>query len=107
IKPATTAETLFPHLSELDLVLIMSVEPGFGGQSFMPEVLPKATVLQEEIARINANTEIEIDGGIGPQNAAEAVGAGVRVLVAGSSTFKGGDVAGNVRAIREAGFSAL
>ena len=107
IKPATTAETLFPHLPDLDLVLIMSVEPGFGGQSFMPEVLPKATVLQGEIARIKANTEIEIDGGIGPQNAAEAVGAGVRVLVAGSSAFKGGDVAGNVRAIREAGFSAL
>lgn len=107
IKPATGADTLFPYLRDLDLALVMSVEPGFGGQSFMPEVLPKATELQVEIARIGAGTEIEIDGGIGPQNAADAVAAGVRVLVAGSSTFKGGDVAGNVKAIREAGLSAL
>ena len=107
IKPATAASTLFPYLSDLDLALVMSVEPGFGGQSFMPEMLPKATELQAEIARIGASTEIEIDGGIGPQNAADAVAAGVRVLVAGSSTFKGGDVTANVRAIREAGLSAL
>ena len=107
IKPATPASSLFPHLANLDLVLVMSVEPGFGGQSFMPEVLPKATELQAEIARIGAATEIEIDGGIGPQNAADAVRAGVRVLVAGSSTFKGGDVSGNVKAIREAGLSGL
>lgn len=107
IKPATAASTLFPYLEKLDLVLVMSVEPGFGGQSFMPEVLPKATELQAEIARIGSETEIEIDGGIGPQNAADAVAAGVRVLVAGSSTFKGGDVTGNVKAIREAGLSVL
>jgi ribulose-phosphate 3-epimerase len=107
IKPATAVSTLFPYLKDLDLVLVMSVEPGFGGQSFMPEVLPKATELQSEIARIGAPTEIEIDGGIGPQNAADAVRAGVRVLVAGSSTFKGGDVVGNVKAIREAGLSGL
>jgi len=107
IKPATPANTLFPYLSDLDLALVMSVEPGFGGQSFMPEMLPKATELEAEIAKIGAETEIEIDGGIGPQNAAAAVQAGVRVLVAGSSTFKGGDVTGNVKAIREAGLSAL
>ena len=107
IKPATAVSTLFPYLKDLDLVLVMSVEPGFGGQSFMPEVLPKATELQSEIARIGAPTEIEIDGGIGPQNAADAVRAGVRVLVAGSSTFKGDDVVGNVKAIREAGLSGL
>ena len=107
IKPATSAETLFPYLSDLDLALIMSVEPGFGGQSFMPEVLPKATALQGEIERLEASTEIEIDGGIGPQNAADVVAAGGRGLVAGASTFKGGDVAGNVKAIRDAGLSAL
>jgi ribulose-phosphate 3-epimerase len=107
VKPGTAASTLFPFLNDLDLALVMSVEPGFGGQSFMPDMLPKATELQAEIARIDASTEIEIDGGIGPQNAADAVAAGVRVLVAGSSTFKGGDVVGNVKAIREAGLSAL
>jgi ribulose-phosphate 3-epimerase len=107
IKPGTPAETLFPYLEDLDLVLIMSVEPGFGGQSFMPEVLPKATELQAKIERIGASCEIEIDGGIGPQNAKEAVRAGVRVLVAGSSMFKGGDVTGNVQAIRNAGLAGL
>ena len=107
IKPGTPAETLFPYLEDLDLVLIMSVEPGFGGQSFMPEVLPKATDLQAKIERIGASCEIEIDGGIGPQNAKEAVRAGVRVLVAGSSMFKGGDVTGNVQAIRNAGLAGL
>ena len=107
IKPGTPAETLFPYLEDLDLVLIMSVEPGFGGQSFMPEVLPKATELQAEIERISTSCEIEIDGGIGPQNAEEAVRAGIRVLVAGSSTFKGGDVTGNVQAIRNAGLAGL
>jgi ribulose-phosphate 3-epimerase len=107
MKPATPAESLFPYLDDLDLALVMSVEPGFGGQSFMPDMLPKATELEAEILRIGASTEIEIDGGIGPQNAADAVRAGVRVLVAGSSTFKGDDVAVNVKAIREAGLSGL
>ena len=107
ITPGTPAETLFPYLEDLDLVLIMSVEPGFGGQSFMPEVLPKATDLQAKIERIGASCEIEIDGGIGPQNAKEAVRAGVRVLVAGSSMFKNGDVTGNVQAIRNAGLAGL
>ena len=107
ITPGTPAETLFPYLEDLDLVLIMSVEPGFGGQSLMPEVLPKATDLQAKIERIGASCEIEIDGGIGPQNAKEAVRAGVRVLVAGSSMFKNGDVTGNVQAIRNAGLAGL
>ncbi len=107
IKPDTPADSLFPYLADLDLVLVMSVEPGFGGQSFMPEVLPKATELQAQIALVGTECEIEIDGGIGPQNAEEAVRAGVRVLVAGSSTFKGGDVTGNVEAIRNAGLAGL
>jgi ribulose-phosphate 3-epimerase len=102
IRPKTPAETLFGHLDAIDLALVMSVEPGFGGQAFMPSVLPKATALENEIARQGLSTEIEIDGGIGVQNAAEAVRAGVRVLVAGSSTFKEGKVAENVAALRAA-----
>ncbi len=107
IKPATGADVLVPHLDQIDLALVMSVEPGFGGQSFMPEVLPKATALQKAIMEKGLETEIEIDGGIGPQNAADAVKAGVRVLVAGSSTFRDGKVAENVAALRAAAEAGL
>ena len=107
IKPATSADVLIPHLEAIDLALVMSVEPGFGGQSFMPEVLPKATALREEIDRRGLETEIEIDGGIGPQNAADVVQAGVRVLVAGSSIFKDGKVKENVAALRAAAAAGM
>lgn len=107
IKPKTDAGVIIPYLEAIDLALVMSVEPGFGGQAFMPEVLPKATALQEAIAERGLGTEIEMDGGIGPQNAADAVKAGVRVLVAGSSTFKDGEVARNVAALRAAAKSGL
>ncbi len=102
VKPATPVETLFPLLPSLDLALVMSVEPGFGGQSFIPASLPKVRALREEIARQGVETEIEIDGGIGPGNAREVVEAGVEVLVAGSAAFRGGKVTENVAALREA-----
>ena len=87
VKPATPVEEVFPYLSELDMVLIMSVEPGFGGQSFMPHSLDKARALRKEIAEKGYNCLIEIDGGITPNNAGEVYGAGVDVIVAGSSVF--------------------
>ncbi len=102
VKPATPVDTLFPLLSSLDLALVMSVEPGFGGQSFMPESLPKVRALKAEIARQASGTEIEIDGGIGTDNAGEVVAAGVEVLVAGSSLFRDGKVTENVAALRRA-----
>ena len=107
IKPATAADVLIPHLDQIDLALVMSVEPGFGGQSFMPEVLPKAASLQKAISEKGLETEIEIDGGIGPQNAAGVVRAGVRVIVAGSSAFRDGKVAENVAALRVAAEAGL
>ena len=102
LKPGTPIESLFPLLPQLDLALVMSVEPGFGGQSFMPESLGRARVLRAEIDRLGVDTEIEIDGGIGIGNAGEVGVSGVTVLVAGSSVFRGGDVVGNVAAIRAA-----
>ena len=87
VKPATPVEEVFPYLSELDMVLIMSVEPGFGGQSFMPHSLDKARALRKEIAEKGYNCLIEIDGGITPNNAGEVYGAGIDVIVAGSSVF--------------------
>ncbi|MBT3605241.1 MAG: ribulose-phosphate 3-epimerase [Candidatus Latescibacteria bacterium] len=103
LKPGTAIETLFPLLPQLHLALIMSVEPGFGGQSFMPESLVRAQALKTEINRLGVHTEIEIDGGIDVENAREAVQAGVDVLVAGSAAFRGGNIIENVAAIRQAG----
>ena len=87
IKPATAVEEIFDYLPELDMVLIMSVEPGFGGQSFMPESLDKVRALRKEIDTKGYNCLIEIDGGISEKNAREVFDAGVEVIVAGSSVF--------------------
>ena len=102
VRPATPEAALFPLLPLLDLALVMSVEPGFGGQAFMPGCLPKVRALRTEIRRQGVPTEIEVDGGIGVQNARLAVEAGAGVLVAGSSIFRGGKVAENVAALRRA-----
>ncbi len=102
LRPGTDIETLFPLLSRLDLALVMSVEPGFGGQSFMPESLDRIRMLKAEIARQGQDVEIEIDGGVGVDNARIVAEAGVEVIVAGSAAFRDGAVAKNVKAIREA-----
>lgn len=87
IKPATPAEAIFDYLAELDMVLVMSVEPGFGGQSFIPESLDKVRALRKQIADKGYDCLIEIDGGISTKNAREVYDAGVDVAVAGSSVF--------------------
>lgn len=97
IKPNTPAESVFPYLPLLDMVLVMSVEPGFGGQSFMPESIPKVKVLKEKINQLGLNCEIEIDGGINLKNAPEVIAAGCDILVAGSSVFKAPDVSQAVK----------
>lgn len=88
VKPNTSVESLLPHLEEMDVVLIMSVEPGFGGQAFMPEVLKKVTILREEIDRRHLTTRIQIDGGINAETGKQAIAAGCDTLVAGSYIFK-------------------
>ena len=87
IKPATPVEAIFDYLGEVDMVLVMSVEPGFGGQSFKPESLDKVRALRKEIADKGYDCLIEIDGGISTKNAREVYDAGVDVAVAGSSVF--------------------
>lgn len=87
VKPATPVEEIFPYLEELDLVLIMSVEPGFGGQSFMPHSLDKVRALRREISQRGLDCIIEIDGGISEKNAREVFEAGVDAVVAGSAVF--------------------
>ena len=87
IKPCTAAEEIFEFLPLCDMVLVMSVEPGFGGQSFMESALPKLTALKNECKRRGLDIDLEVDGGINAETAPLAVEAGANVLVAGSYLF--------------------
>ncbi len=91
IKPATPVDVLAEYLDEIDLVLIMSVEPGFGGQSFIPESPDKVRKLRKMIDEKGCDTLIEIDGGVSSENAGMLFEAGCDVLVAGSAVFKASD----------------
>jgi ribulose-phosphate 3-epimerase len=102
LNPATPLEAVEPYLDQIDLLLVMTVVPGFGGQSFMPEVLPKAEKAAQIRDTHDLSFHIEVDGGIDPQTAPAATAAGANVLVAGSSTFKAPDINKAIRAIREA-----
>ena len=87
IKPGTPVETLIPYLPELDLALVMTVEPGWGGQVFMQEMLDKVRALRREIDRQNLDVRLQVDGGINSETAIESVAAGADVLVAGFIHF--------------------
>ena len=102
VKPRTPATVLLPYISELDMALVMTVEPGFGGQSFMSAQLPKIRGLRALIEQMNPACELEVDGGIDPATAPLAVDAGANVLVAGSAVFGRGDRAEAVRELRMA-----
>jgi len=106
LNPETPVERVLPHLEDIDLVLVMSVHPGFGGQHFIPEVLDKVEVLRAAIDEQDLPVEIEIDGGIKHDNAGQAYTAGVDILVAGSAIFGAQDQAGAAREIREAALAA-
>ena len=96
LNPDTPVESALPHLGDVGLVLIMSVFPGFGGQSFMPEVLSKIPALRA----LGYTGEISIDGGIAEKTAPEAIRAGVDVMVAGTAVFGRQDRAAAIRALR-------
>ena len=99
IKPGTDPEALAPYLDQLDLVLVMSVEPGFGGQKFMPSALEKLRWLKEERAKRSARYLLEVDGGVDDTTAPLCVEAGANVLVAGSAVFGAADPAAAVGAL--------
>ena len=102
LNPSTPFEAVIPYLDQIDLLLVMTVVPGFGGQSFMGEVMPK---VEEAVAYRRANGlsyHIEVDGGIDPETAVTASAAGANVFVAGSSTFGASDMTAAISAIREA-----
>jgi ribulose-phosphate 3-epimerase len=105
LNPATPAKALDYVLGELDLVLVMSVNPGFGGQKFITSQLKKIEAVAKRIAKENLEVALEVDGGIDPDTARLAVDAGATVLVAGTAAFRGGpdSYAGNIRALRGGG----
>ena len=103
VKPRSPASTLVPYLRLVDLVLEMTVEPGFGGQSFMHDQLTKLETLRQALDEVNPNCELEVDGGIDPTTAPLVTKAGANVLVAGSAVFGKADRRAAIEAIRGAG----
>ena len=105
LNPATPAKALDYLLEEIDLVLVMSVNPGFGGQKFIASQLRKIEAIATRIAKENLDVLIEVDGGVDAETAPLAVNAGANVLVAGTAVFRGGPsaYAANIRALRGAG----
>ncbi len=105
LNPATPAKTLDYLIEEIDLVLVMSVNPGFGGQAFIASQLRKIEAIRKMIDKTGREVRLEVDGGINPETARQCVAAGADVLVAGSSSFAGGPAryAGNIAALRGLG----
>ena len=102
VKPATPIQSVFPLLDKCDMVLVMTVEPGYGGQALIPETLDKVRKLKDEITSRNLNVDIQVDGGITAETAKEAIEAGANVLVAGSSVFKFDDRYIAIESVRNA-----
>ena len=102
LKPKSKVDLIKGYLDQIDLVLIMSVEPGFGGQKFMPEVLEKTKVIRDLINKKDLKVDIEIDGGINFENCSKAKNAGANILVSGSTIFKEnkGDLKKNIEILR-------
>ena len=101
VKPNTPIDTIFPYLDELDMVLIMTVEPGFGGQKLIPSTLPKIKALREYIISKGLNVDIEVDGGISPDNIGLVTSQGANVIVAGSAIFKTPDYKITIQKMRD------
>ena len=102
LKPKSKVDLVKNYLDQIDLVLIMSVEPGFGGQKFMPEVLEKTKAVRDLINKKNLNVDVEIDGGINFENCSKAKNAGANILVSGSTIFREnkGDLKKNIEILR-------
>ncbi len=100
IKPNTAAEMVFPYLDKLSMVLVMTVEPGFGGQSFMPETMEKIKTLRSEMKRRGLDTDIQVDGGINEKTIETAAAAGANVFVAGSAVFGAEDASAEIAKLR-------
>ena len=100
IKPKTPAADIFEFLPYFDLILVMTVEPGFGGQSYIEEMNEKISVLRAEIDKLGLDIDLEVDGGIGPKNVSMPISAGANVIVAGSAVFKAENPAEAIRQMK-------
>lgn len=100
VKPSTPIDNVYPYLSELDLVLVMTVEPGFGGQGFIPETLTKISALKREISRKGLAVSVEVDGGIGYNTSLKVRAAGADVLVSGSYLFRSENMKNAVESLK-------
>ena len=100
ISPSTPPQAVFPYLDELDLVLVMGVEPGFGGQKFMADMMPKVAQLRAMLDEVNPDCELEVDGGVDAQTCKLCIAAGANVLVAGSAVYKAADIPARIRELR-------
>jgi ribulose-phosphate 3-epimerase len=107
LNPHTSPEAIAYVLELVDLILVMSVNPGFGGQAFMPEVLPKLRAIREMIDARGLDVALEVDGGVAPGIARKVVEAGARVLVAGSAVYGHSDYAAAIAALRSDGLTGL
>ena len=97
VKPKTPVDSVFPYLDKVDMILIMTVEPGFGGQSFMPDMMPKVTTLRKKCP----NLDIQVDGGLSPKTIETAAAAGANCIVAGSAVFGAKDIPLVIKQLRE------
>ena len=100
LRPITAASAILPYIEELDMVLVMTVEPGFGGQSFMDSQLDTIRQAREIIRKYNPACELEVDGGVAPDTAPLVIEAGANVLVAGSAVYGAADIPGAIAALR-------
>lgn len=102
LNPGTPFEAVAPYVGQCDLIVVMSVEPGYGGQNFIPEVLPKIESAREWVESHELSADIQVDGGITPDNAGTVISAGATVLVAGTAVFRSEDPPAAVQALRRA-----
>ena len=100
LKPGTPAEAVLPYVEKVELILVMTVEPGFGGQKFMADMMPKVTAIRGYIDEKNPACELEVDGGVAPDTCRTCIDAGANVLVAGSAVYKAADIAARIAELR-------
>jgi len=102
VNPGTPFDAVAPYAEHCEVIVVMSVEPGYGGQTFIPEVIPKIEAAREWVESHGLATDIQVDGGITPENAGKAISAGATVLVAGTAVFRSDDPLGAVESLRRA-----
>lgn len=100
VKPKTPASAVLPFIDEVDIILVMTVEPGFGGQKFMADMMPKVAQIRQYIDAMNPGCELEVDGGVDPVTAKVCAASGANVLVAGSAVYKAADIPARIQELR-------